>query len=330
MMKRLFDFKSISPAPAGFFIFTVAILAASGCTFDLQKVASKPVIQVNEHVLPAKDFADQLARKMKNFDALGAKDINNLMRAKEDILRTFILESLVQDWSKQNSITVTDTELDKEVNRLRASYPDDLSFRRSLAQDNLSFSDWREQLRNVLLQKAFFASINAKIPTPSQKEIDDYYTQNKSTFKRRERVLLRQIVVDDESKAELLKTELRTKSFEELAKKYSVAPEAKNGGLIGWVERGSVDIFDKAFQMGVGAVSQVLESSYGFHLFKVEQKSPEGYAGPEEVKGIIVSALVGRKEQAEFTLWLDKQIRSSRVLKDSDLINAIHVETRTK
>ena len=107
-----------------------------------------------------------------------------------------------------------------------------------------------------------------------------------------------------------------------------MAPEAKSGGLVGWVERGSVDIFDKAFLLPVGGTSQVLESSYGFHIFKVERKAAPGYASVDEVRSQVLQALAGKREQAEFSSWLDKQIRASKVLRDNDLISAISVETR--
>jgi peptidyl-prolyl cis-trans isomerase C len=320
---------NFSPAFAGFFISGL-LLGLLGCSFDFQKVSTKPAIKVNAHVLTAKSFADKLARKLKNFDSLSAKDPNNVERAKQEIAREFILSSLIQDWAINEKISITDTDLDKEVNKLRASYPDDLSFRRTLAQENLSFADWREDLRNILLQRAVFAKLNLQSQAPTQDEIASYYSANKESFKKKERIKLRQIVLDDFSKAELVKSQLKKESFDSLAQKYSVAPEAKSGGLVGWVERGVVDIFDKAFSLPVGGVSQVLESTYGFHIFKIEEKASSGYSTVAEATPRILATLKGQREQAIFSAWLDKQLRQSNVLRDSDLIDSIKIETRNK
>ncbi len=314
-----------NPVLAGFFILGIVL---SGCDLGSSRVAAKPVVQANDHFLSAKDFASQLARRLKNFDALSAKDPNNIKRAKEDIIRVFILQSLISDFAKANNLVIEDAELEKEINNFRSSYPDDLSFRRVLAEESLSFSDWKEEMKQTLIQKKVFKKISEKRVAATKEEINSYYEENKELFKRKERVYLRQIILDDLSKAQSVHEELKKKDFVELAKKYSVAPEAKAGGLVGWIEKGSVDIFDKAFSLPIGGVSQVLESSYGFHIFKVERKAGPGYSALEEVKAEIVQAIDGKKEQAEFSGWLDKQIRASRVLRDNELLNSIIVETR--
>lgn len=316
-----------SPALTGLFHLGICLVLV-GCDLGGSRMASKPVVQVNSHSLTTKEFADRLARSLKNFDALAAKDPNNVKRAKEDIIRVFILQTLTEDYARENKITVDDSELETEINVFRSSYPDDLSFRRVLAEESLSMSEWKEQLRKTLLSRKVFKKINEKIQPPSEEEIRKYYEDNKTLYKRKERIYLRQVILDELSKAQSVREELKRKDFGELAKKYSVAPEAKQGGLVGWVEKGSVDIFDKAFTLPIGGMSQVLESSYGFHIFKVERKAGPGFAALDEVRGQIIQVLMGKKEQAEFAAWLDKQIRSSRVLRDNELIGSISVETR--
>lgn len=303
-------------------------IALSGCTWNSSRVANQTVVQANDHKLTTKELARELARRLKKLDALSAKDPNNVRRAKEEIIRSFILESLIADYANAQNLSVSDVDLDKSINQIRSSYPDDLSFRRVLAEENMSFSDWKEDLRKSLLERRVFAKIGEKASAPSEAEIRSYYEENKERFRRKERVYVRQIIVDEISKAQSIREELKKKDFAETAKKSSVAPEGKNGGLVGWIERGSVDIFDKAFTLPIGGMSQVLESSYGFHIFKVERKAPAGLATLEEVRDIIVQSIKGQKEQGEFAGWLDLQIRSSKVLRDNDLINAISVETR--
>lgn len=299
-----------------------------GCTSQRGSVGGQTVLQVNDHALTAQEFSDRLARKLKQFDALSVKDPTTLNRSKEDVLRNFTLESMIIDYARANSITVSDSELDAEVNQFRSAYPDDVAFRHVLAEENLSVTSWRELLRVTLLEKKVFKKIGEKVQKPTAEEVRKSYEENKTQYKRKERIYLRQIVADDLTKATELKDELKKKSFTELATKFSVAPEGKNGGLVGWIEKGSVDIFDKAFSLPVGGTSSVLESPYGFHIFKVERKAPAGTASLEEVKSEIERNLTAQREQAEFTAWLDRQIRSSRVLRNQDLIRAISVETR--
>lgn len=313
-----------SPVSAGLFILIGLCLV--GCPSGFQKTSTMAVEQVNDHTLTTKQFANQLARRLRNFDALAAKDPNNIHRIKEEILRDFLVKSLTLDWARSQNIVISETMLDTAVNELRANYPDDLSFRRSLAQENISFSDWRGELRYTLIEKEVFKKINEKIKAPSEEEIKRYYESQKDRFKKKERIYIRQIVVDGDAKADAIKTDLKIGNFEELAKKYSITPEGKVGGVVGWIEKGTVDYFDPLFTAGAGL--QTVKSPFGVHLIKVEKKVPAMTLSLEEVKSQIVRDLKAQREQAEYVAWLDAQLRSSKVLKDYELINSIKVDTR--
>lgn len=309
----------------GLFLFFINLQA---CT-PTQKLTAKPAVQVNEHLLSTKEFANQLAKKLKNFEAVTAKDPNVIYHAKEDIINDFVIRSLSLDWAKEKGIIITEHDLDKEVDRLRANYPDDLSFRRSLAQENISFSDWREQLRIILVQKAVFKVLTEKLQQPKEDEVINYYNANKEKFKQKEVILIRQIVVDDAARLEAIKNDLKKTAFAELAKKYSITPEAKSGGLLDWIEKGAVDYFDPLFNFPNGSI-QIVKSPFGSHLIKIEGKKPSGYKDLSSVKKMITTSLLGQKEQALYVGWLDVQLRKSKVLKDYDLINSIVVDTRGK
>ena len=65
-----------------------------------------------------------------------------------------------------------------------------------------------------------------------------------------------------------------------LARKHSLSPDAKQGGDLGWFERGAMPpIFEQVcFALPEGKVSDVVASSYGFHLFKVIGRRPARHA----------------------------------------------------
>lgn len=325
-----------NPVRAGFFYFkltyllaaTLLLLNSISCTGP-NRFLNSSVVEVNGRGLTAKVFAERLGRHLKGFDALAAKDVANVNRAKEEIIRNFIIQSLAEDFAKEVGIKIDDSEVEAEINQIRSSYPDDLAFRKALAQEDKSLGDWKTEVRSSLLSKKLFDKLNEKTQKPTEAEIKKYYEENKSRYQRKERIFLRQIVLDDLTKAELVHAEVvKKKDFAELAKKYSVSPEAKQGGVVGWIERGTVDVFEKAFHLPVGGVSPVLESTYGFHIFKTERKAAAGVASVDEVRPQILQQLLAQKEQVEYMGWLDKQIRKSKILRNSELIQAISVETR--
>ncbi|MFP5518610.1 MAG: peptidylprolyl isomerase [Bdellovibrionia bacterium] len=311
--------RMLGPAVAGLFIL-------SGCNLDQQKLMNKPVLVVNEHSLTTKDFANKLAKRLKNFDSLAAKDPQNVARTKEEILKEFMIRSFIEDFAVTKKITVSDSEWDLEVNRLRANFPEDLTFRRALADENITFSEWRNDIKFNLLQKKVFTEIAADSKPITDLEIKNHYNENKEKFYRKERVFLSQIVVDDEAKIEALKLGLKTSSFKDYAAKYSITADSKTGGVVGWVEKGAVDYFDPLFSKPLNSL-QTVKSPFGIHLVKVEKRVPAGYLSVDEVKKLVVSEIKAQREQALFMSWLDSQIRSSKVLKNKALIDGMKVET---
>lgn len=300
----------------------------TACSWKSNQASSQTVVQVDSQTLSAKEFGVLLARKLKDFDSLRVKDLNTVNQFKEIIIRSFIIQAMIKEYAKTLNLEVSDLELEQEVGSVRSSYPDDLSFRQVLAEENLSLIDWKEELRGALLERKVFKKITENISPPKPEEVLRSYSENKEKFSHKERILLRQIVLDDLSKAESLHGELKNKDFATLAKKYSVAPEAKAGGLVGIIEKGTVDIFDKAFSLQTNVISKVLESPYGFHIFKVEKKEPAGIESFDSVKTRLYQDLLAQKEQSEFSSWLDNQIRTSRVLRNKELINSISIETK--
>ena len=87
-----------------------------------------------------------------------------------------------------------------------------------------------------------------------------------------------------------------------------------------------MDYFDPLFNVGSGV--QTIKSPFGIHLIRVEKKAPASTLSLEEVKPQIIRALRAQREQAEYVAWLDAQLRSSKVLKDYELMNSIKVDTR--
>ncbi len=100
--------------------------------------------------------------------------------------------------------------------------------------------------------------------------------------------------------ADLLKQIRNGANFEELAKKYSEDPgSAKEGGSLGWVPRGrTVPEFEKvAFSLPKGQISDLVKTSYGFHIIRVDDRQEAHLKTLDEVKDQIEPILKQQKAQ---------------------------------
>lgn len=307
----------------------VLLFLGTGCTWLSSPGTTKVVYQVNDSQLTAGQFAERLAARLKNYDALQVKDPEVLKSVKGQILQEFLSQQLVSDWAKKNNIAVSGRELDAAVDKYRKQYPNDLAMKESLAESGQSFNEWRDSLVPILLQEKVFDVLKAKMVEPSDEELLSYFEANKDQFRKPAMIKVRQIVLGTKDDAErMIGAISKTSSLAELAKKFSIAPEAKNGGETDWIPKGSVDIFDAAFAWPIGKRSPVLKSPYGYHIFEVIAKQPETQLSFIQAKDSIRGLMRADREQAAFYAWQEEQIKAARVFRNDSLINSVKIETR--
>src|SRR3981081_2422531 len=108
-------------------------------------------------------------------------------------------------------------------------------------------------------------------------------------------------VADAQHRAEDLLKQLKAGAkFEDLAKKYSEDPgSAKEGGSLGWIGKGrTVPEFEKAaFSLPKGQMNDLVKSSYGFHIIRVDDRQDAHMKTLEEVKDQIEPLLKQQKAQ---------------------------------
>jgi peptidyl-prolyl cis-trans isomerase D len=106
-------------------------------------------------------------------------------------------------------------------------------------------------------------------------------------------------VAEAQRRAEDLLKQLKAGAkFEDLAKKNSEDPgSAKEGGSLGWIGKGrTVPEFEKAaFSVPKGQISDLVKSSYGFHIIRVDDKQDAHMKTLDEVKGEIEPVLKQQK-----------------------------------
>ena len=108
-------------------------------------------------------------------------------------------------------------------------------------------------------------------------EIRHHYETHKRDYLRPERVAVSQILLDTEEKAVEVLEKIQNASedsFREVARQVSTGVEAKKGGAMGVFELNQLpsEMEKVVFSMREGEISQVVESAYGFHIFRLDKK----------------------------------------------------------
>jgi peptidyl-prolyl cis-trans isomerase D len=192
----------------------------------------------------------------------------------------------------------TDEELKAFYERNKASYNNSIPEKR--------------QIKYVVIDSAkIAAAMNV-----SQEDLQSYYDQHRDEYRVLDQVKVRHILIktplpepgqkedakavsEARAKAEdILKQIKAGGDFAKLAEKYSDDPgTAKEGGELGWIGRGrTVPEFEKvAFSLPKGQTSDLVKSSYGFHIIQVEDKQDAHLKSFAEVKNEITEKVKQQK-----------------------------------
>jgi len=170
------------------------------------------------------------------------------------------------------------------------------------------------------------AALRAGIQIP-ESELKSYYQQNLASYQMPEKVRASHILLKTEGKSPEESEQIKAKAaglllqvrkgadFAELAKKNSEDPvSAANGGDLGAFARGAmVAEFDQAaFTLGVGAISDLVKTQFGYHIIKIVEKQPAHTQTFEEVKNLIGPTLLQRKAEQKAQELADKAFTLAR------------------
>jgi peptidyl-prolyl cis-trans isomerase D len=166
--------------------------------------------------------------------------------------------------------------------------------------------EFREPERMRIEALFFDPQVFAAKATPTDAEIEAYYDANQDDFRKPEEVHARHILfrVGPGATAEEQEA-IRSKAggvlkelegggdFAALAQQHSEDATASAGGDLGWFGRGRmVPSFEQAaFALSPGAISEVVESPFGFHIIKVEDKRSERVEPLEEARETVVERM---------------------------------------
>jgi peptidyl-prolyl cis-trans isomerase D len=218
---------------------------------------------------------------------------------------------------KQNAKVKFDYAVLKQDDLRKGLHPTDEELKAYYEGHKASYANSVPEKRKVkyAVVETAKAEDGVKITTD---DLQAYYNQHRDQYHVPEQVKVSHILiktplpgpdgkVDEKGVAEaqhraedLLKQLKGGAKLEDLAKKYSEDPgSGKQGGSLGWIGKGqTVPEFEKtAFSLPKGQISDLVKSSYGFHIIRVDDKQEAHTKSLDEVKGEIEPILKHQKGQ---------------------------------
>jgi len=275
--------------PAFQVLAALAVLALFACGRDKDRSAvsrvaglvqsrlrGSPVLRVEKNEFNNADFRAYLEAAGAAARGLPAESLSRLFDR-------FVDDAILLEAARQRGISLSEDEKKEYLAKLAVGVlPETGAGTREPVPAERAFD-------RLLIEKYTFLVVrDARVDAA---EVHDYYEQHKKDFLHQGRVQVSQILVDTEEKAVSVVRRLEGQgedAFRRIAREESLGPEAARGGVMGVFAQGDLpaDMEKVIFSLDEGRTSRVVESSYGFHVFRLDKKFPpalqtESDAAPE-------------------------------------------------
>lgn len=305
------------------------ILSLAACGNSDKKQAegknSKVVAIVNFDKIYLSELLDETDRFSAKYGISFSENKERHKKIARHILEELILKKIYFQEAERLKITANEEDLENFLRHVIGDYSqEDLS--RMFESRNVDFTKWKSQIKeDRLLEKLVNTEVRYKIKV-EESEIKSYYKAHSKDYTLPERVQALQIVVNNELEAEAIYNELlEGADFSELAKNKSVSPEGIHGGDLGFFSRGQMpkEFDDAVFNLRVGEFSKVVQTPYGYHIFKVIKKKRAKTMRFKDARDKIKEKLVKDKEKKEFKKWINNLRDKSLIVIKEDVLALI-------
>jgi peptidyl-prolyl cis-trans isomerase SurA len=320
------------------------LLLAFGCGLLLPSFSSADTVveeiiaRVNNEIITRTEYIrsrDQLKQEVQQQDPANAD--RAFAERQRDVLRDLIDQQLLLQKGKDLGIN-GDTELIKRLDEMRKQMNletmEDLE--KAAEAQGASYEDFKQNLRNqIITQKVISNEVGSHLSLNKEDE-KKFYELHRTEMEQPEQVRLSEILIApkisakpassadakpdpptpaeteaalDAAKAkaqDLLDQINKGAKFDDLAKKYSEGPSAKDGGDLSYFKRGTLskELEDKVFALKAGEVTDVIRTKQGYVILKATEHQTAGIPTLKEVEPRIQDALYMQKLQPALRAYL--------------------------
>jgi peptidyl-prolyl cis-trans isomerase C len=324
------NFSQIRPVIKTITVLTLILVSA--LAWAAEETAPGDKVAVVNGVTISKDTYDRELDFFVRRAAPGGQQIPDVQMAqmKNEILESLIDRELLFQESKKKGIKVKTEAVSDQLQKIQQRYPNKEEFKKLLSNMGLTESDVQAQIeRGMAIQELIDKEVTEKIKV-SDEETKSFYDKNPQLFQQPEQVKASHILIKVQADAPAeQKAEARKKleavqqkvkkgeDFATLAKTYSEGPSGPKGGDLGYFRRGQmVKPFEEvAFSLKPDETSEIVETQFGYHLIKVNDKKPAKKMTYAEVKDRLNEHLKKQKTDSETNAYIETLRKDAKIEK---------------
>ena len=276
---------------------TVVAMAAAPHAYAQKPPASRIVLRdrivavVNDQVITRRTLDERVTTVLTQLRQQGTP-LPPRDQLEKQLLERMIFNQVQLQYAKETGLRVDDATLEKTLNRIAEdSKLTPAQLRAALEKDGIGFNKFREDIRDeITIARLREREVDNKI-TVADSEVDNFLSTRQIQEGKTDEYNVSHILVsvpEQASPERLQERRVRAEQalaqikggadFRQVAASFSDAPDAVQGGALGWRETTRLPtIFAEAVKaLNAGEISGVLRSPNGFHILRVNERRGQG------------------------------------------------------
>ncbi len=299
-------------------VLLLCFLSAAGFSLVIDGIA----IIVNEDAVLVSEINEEMMPLMREYKASFAGDElkEKMAQLRDAVIKQAIETKLILQVAKANGITASEKAIDTRIKAAKERFSSEDEFLMALAFKGITYKEYRDQVAEQVLVQETIKRVIGIEGSVLENDLREYYENHPDEFVTEARVKLAQIFLgvpsgstEEEGYAVRRKAEqIRALidgggNFSELATEHSQGPYRDQGGIIGVVGPGEIlpELEETVFKLRPGEVSNVIQTTYGFHILKALEVAPPRKVGFEEAKPYIEERLDNVRRNEKFEEWME-------------------------
>lgn len=256
-----------------------------------------------------RNYEEYLSENNVNVAAIRYPDRIDAMR--RETLDLLINQELLWQAAQKQGIVATPEEVSRALDDMQTQFHTEEAFLSRLDIEGYNRESYRMHLKRLVSARKYLDTLSGEVAV-SDTEVHTFYTENPDKFRLPEQVRARHILLklnpgDDEQVKHAVREKMagilaeagNGGDFAALARQYSEDASATQGGNLGFFARGEmVKPFEEAaFGLQPGELSAIVETPFGLHLIKLEDRRPARIVSEDQARWQIQAYLLEVKQQ---------------------------------
>jgi foldase protein PrsA len=225
----------------------------------------------------------------------------------KETLQYLIEQELIQQEAQKAGIQVQQGEIDSELESTQKQFASEAEFNQALNNYGMTLDHLKQNIQTQLMLEKLLEPQT----TVTEDEINKYYEDNLGTLITPEQVKASHILVATKEEAEAILQDLKNgDDFSTIAQEKSLDTASKSqGGDLDYFAKGEMEepFESAAFKLETGAISDVVQTTNGYHIIKVTDHK-QSYTPTLDEKKQEIRTIVMKEEISTLTSsWLEEK-----------------------